>query len=763
MNDALYTLLPAVYRERDAAEGYPLRGLLRLIEEQADLVEGDIQQLYDDLFIETCRAWVIPYIGDLVGNDLLYSSDRLAWPDTASEIFTDLTRGDLRPSSVVRTRADVAKTIYYRRRKGTLPMLEELARDVTGWPAHAVEFFELLGWTQFREHYRPQSRWTDVRSVDEMDRIGGAFDITSHTVDVRAIAERNQRDGWHNIHNIGFFLWRLRAYPLANVPARQAASAPWRWHVSPLGAPAPLFTRWRREGDETGLATELHVPAPMRRPFFYEDLTQYWDAAPPRAESTNVYGLFEPIGGAVVEPCPDCSVYVVRNGTPVTAVVDPLALPAAVTPQIVCRLLDPWPAVQPSGRIIAIDPAMGRIAIGDGWPDATTALDVYYHYGFSADMGGGPYDRRAWMVRDALADAHFFVAEAGGALATHTSVSAALATWVAQNRPNAIITILDSRTYDLPAQIDLRNEGWLAIEAANEQRPLLRTQAAGLTVTVDAPVVPNDPDRDAALTFSGVAVEGFVQISGDLGLLRVMHSTLVPGRALTEDGAPVTQLPSLIANATDAAGAPINTQLRVQFAYAIAGALDIPNDADRVWILDSIVDGAGAALAAEGPTMIVERSTLFGALTAHALEMSESIVTGHVQVERTQDGCVRFSALPPGSVTPSRYRCQPDLAAHTAVVDALAHTPTLTTAQQDQIAAEVEARVAPLFTDRRYGQPAYAQLALACACEIRTGAEDGAEMGAFSHLKHPQRESNLRLRLREYLPFGLDAGIIYVT
>ena len=34
-------------------------------------------------------------------------------------------------------------------------------------------------------------------------------------------------------------------------------------------------------------------------------------------------------------------------------------------------------------------------------------------------------------------------------------------------------------------------------------------------------------------------------------------------------------------------------------------------------------------------------------------------------------------------------------------------------------------------------------------------------MGAFSHLKQPQR--NLRLRLGEYLPFGLEPGLIYVT
>jgi hypothetical protein len=36
-------------------------------------------------------------------------------------------------------------------------------------------------------------------------------------------------------------------------------------------------------------------------------------------------------------------------------------------------------------------------------------------------------------------------------------------------------------------------------------------------------------------------------------------------------------------------------------------------------------------------------------------------------------------------------------------------------------------------------------------------------MGAFCVLQQPQRESNLRIRLDEYLPVGLEAALIYVT
>jgi hypothetical protein len=36
-------------------------------------------------------------------------------------------------------------------------------------------------------------------------------------------------------------------------------------------------------------------------------------------------------------------------------------------------------------------------------------------------------------------------------------------------------------------------------------------------------------------------------------------------------------------------------------------------------------------------------------------------------------------------------------------------------------------------------------------------------MGAFHALYQPQRESNLRIRLDEYLRFGLEAGLFFET
>jgi hypothetical protein len=99
----LYDLLPEIYRVRDAEGredlpegGLPLRALLSVLAREVAVVEEDLAQLYDDLFVETCAGWVVPYVGDLVGVGGLHELE-----DAASR------------------RAQVANTVAYRRRKGT--------------------------------------------------------------------------------------------------------------------------------------------------------------------------------------------------------------------------------------------------------------------------------------------------------------------------------------------------------------------------------------------------------------------------------------------------------------------------------------------------------------------------------------------------------------------------------------------------------------------------------------------------------------------
>ena len=63
----------------------------------------------------------------------------------------------------------------------------------------------------------------------------------------------------------------------------------------------------------------------------------------------------------------------------------------------------------------------------------------------------------------------------------------------------------------------------------------------------------------------------------------------------------------------------------------------------------------------------------------------------------------------------------------------------------------------------RRAPSAYGQLASTCPREIAAGAEDEGEMGAFNFLRNPQRLTNLTTRMDEYLRFGLEAGVVFVT
>ena len=63
----LWKLLPAVHRTRDAERGGALQALVAVLAEQLAVIDENIEQLYDDQFIETCAPWAVPYIGDLIG------------------------------------------------------------------------------------------------------------------------------------------------------------------------------------------------------------------------------------------------------------------------------------------------------------------------------------------------------------------------------------------------------------------------------------------------------------------------------------------------------------------------------------------------------------------------------------------------------------------------------------------------------------------------------------------------------------------------
>jgi hypothetical protein len=737
--DRLYNLLPALYRQADAARGYPLRALLRLMGNQVEVLRADIQQLWNNFFIETCQQWAIPYIGALVANRALYDLDRAQDAATAESLFPDLAGPNLRPISTIRTRADVAKTIYYRRRKGTAAMLEELAGDVTGWGAHVVQFFELLTWTQNLNHLRLQSTGcANLRKVSDCVKVNGPFDTASHVIDVRAIA---QSEGWYNVPNLGFFLWRLESVPLTFVRPHPIGGTYWRCTFSPLGNSAPLFARGGKDQNMApGLSPELLVPEPIPPSAFLDDLTT------PGPNQSIYYGAASDEGNWSI------AVYERTASEPAPVLID-LA-------EISCKNLKNWNTLPQPASGIAIDVSRGRLLIGADRP-ASTAIYVSYHYGFSGPLGGGPYaDLQKWVMPDSAAQNIISVDAT-------TTLDNALARWASNSAHNTIIRIADNDTHTLSAALALDAGHWLAIQAQPGFRPHI--QPAGGVILI------NGTEPGSTLTLSGLLIEGGIEVTQDIQRLRILHTTLVPGRSIEEEAVSPPSGPSLVVS-TGAAGQSLNTKLVVQIAFSITGPLRLPETIDGLWLLDSIVDGASGqpAISNEnttthnGPRATIERSTILGPSYFRKFDLcGDTIFTDVVTVEQCVAGCLRFSYVPPGSSTPQQYRCQPaqEVATQTEAAKraAQASGTVLPAGWDTALKSSVQGWLVPSFQTAVYGAPEYCQLRLTAPQQIRTGASDGAEMGAFNFLKQAQRETNLRIRLAEYVPFGRAPGIIYVT
>lgn len=722
--DRLYELLPVMHRLRDADRGYPLRALMRVIAEQVDVVEADIAQLYENWFIETCQDWVVPYIGGLIGYTPLVNLLDLASPGTA--------RG-LAEERLLIPRQEVASSIRYRRRKGTLALLEELAMSVAGWPAHAVEFYRLLGVTQNIKYlHLDRGRTVDVRDGSAMDDIDGPFDELAHTVDVRRVNSKHRR-GTANIPEVGIFVWRLKAYSVTQTPAYcYEEESPNCYLFSVLGNDSALYTHAQLAPATLGYnANALNFPTPItRRRLAAFEINE--------AAETTTSGIPFYYG--------DGKSFEIRVG-PSRQLVPP--------EQIIAADLTDW-AYRPLPNTVAVDPQLGRIAFP---PTQARKQGVWvsYYYGFSADIGGGEYTR-------ALSEPAGATIYLVGEQETYTRITDALNQWQHDQPQDAVIEITDSGVYVEPIMITLKAKQTLQLRAANRTRPVIRLLDWQTSLPDDMSIT---GEKGTWFTLDGLLVTGRgVQVDGDVAGVTIRHSTLVPGWGLQCDCDPKRPSePSLqLINAPDC----------ISIEHSIIGAIRVDRDAVKedpglIRISDSIVDATSPEHVALGApeslcafaTLTIVRSTVFGQFQTHAIALAEnSIFMGSILACRRQQGCMRFCYAPQGSRTPRRYECQPDLAER-AVWD-LFRKGDITAPQRDLLVHSERLRVEPEFNSTRYATPDYCQLANACASEIKRGADDESEMGVFHDLYEPQRAANLQARLDEYTPAGMDAGIIYV-
>lgn len=749
--ETIYSLLPAVYRTRDAAiadtlEGLltpteqaqlqklrnrlgggkgavplneteqrelarleekrvrgPLKALLTIIAEQVAGLEENIEQLYDDQFIETCAEWVVPYIADLIGY-------RPFDPRLQDQLGS--------------SRADVANTIRFRRRKGTAAVLEELASDITGWDVTVVEFFQRLAVTQYLNHLRletpghgfngglertfDQPGTVNLRRADRLELAGTPFDPASHTADVRRISSQhgpNSSRGYWNIPNLGIFVWRVGSHHLTDAqPFRVDAR---RYLFNPLGANTQLYCAADREADVMSLAGPLNVPIPITRRMLRSNLAQ-------------LYG-------------PGKSLTVQRGNRVLT-----------IDEVDACDLSDTGPDpnnsqwAHPNQTRVAIDPVLGRIYLPTNVP--AEEVRVSYYYGALSDIGGGEYVREE-RLRAAPGKLRRIPIDP----ADQPDLVQALADLGGAGTVEITGSCRDTGLTELTVSRDSQ----LEIRAANGSLPLI--QLGG-----DLVIGGGDSGE---VTLNGLLIAGGritvpALVNGQpnrLQKLRLVDCTLVPGRALLRTGQPVGVVTSLEVEAPN---------VSVEIDHSIVGGLRV-TDESRLSMSNSIIDGLGqeevgyaapgnAGTDGTGPggELTVTSCTVIGKVNTVLLTASNSIFHARrgaadtwnapVRASRRQAGYVRYSYIPLDAQVPPRYACLPR-----TTVEAM--------------------EMVPRFVSLSYNSPAYCQLHASCPCRIRTGAEDQGEMGVFHDQYAPQREAGLWTRLDEYLRVGLEAGVLFAS
>lgn len=704
-SERLYPLLPSFHRQSDLAAGEPLRALLAVLERELKLVESDIDQLYENWFIETCEYWVVPYIAELLGVRRLPAAGSLEYNQ----------------------RTYIANTLSYRRRKGTSSLIAQLPQDLADWPVRIVEFFRLVATTQHLL-LTPRAGTLDLRDRTALRRLGGAFDSVPHVAEVRNIPSHSGR---YNLPNIGVFLWRLRSYRVPLTSAKILDAATGKCTFDPLGRDVPLFNP-----DRTVLGTEpqeYDVPGPLGRGMLSEDLDAH------RLDASKPLRYF----GA------DPVVQIRYNGA--TLPID--------WEKLIIADLSTWTASfdGDGDHIVAIDPQRGRLLFSpvllDELADDMESLDsvkVSYSYGFSGEIGGGPYAR---LDPQTTPPAEFTVRKSDTTRDTLLKALTAVETrWTGGNHTNPVVVqIEDSEVYALTEKITARAGMQLVIRAADQHRPVF--VLADSTAPTSGMLPDNSGiylENGASVTLDGLTLgSGILRVrAGVSSSLVLRHSTLLPTADDTAGKWPSVQVVASSGTFT------------LDVSRSITGPLVLPKPGGVLICTDSIIDGAGTTeVTLDGDTATIERCTVFGRTTVNNMPLaSDSIFMDVVRVVRTQPGCMRFCYVPGAetgdsptlfSNTPARYRCQPDSA--------------LIGVQSTPARRDVRTRLVPRFTATLCGQPGYAQLSTRCSEQIRRGGSDESEMGAFFHLHQPQREANLRASLQEYLRFGYEAGIFFLT
>jgi hypothetical protein len=779
----LYERLPEIYRIRDQQQqpANQLHEYVDALDSVFAAIRDNIEVLYNDHFIETCADWVIPYIADLLGTTHL-SGD--PWT----------------------LRADVARTVHHRRRKGTLGAVESLTYGLTGWAVHTLELRDRLVWNQHLNHQRPDWGGTPPlpELLDERRHIRGAirggtitlrdpallnflngpFDPFAHTADVKPGTGTAIR---YNIPNLAIFLWRLQDYTLPlikpdfvkiqSLTAADPAHASFavRFNVHPLGEPMVLFNKYRFHADDEppNISSADETPGPMPRARLTQSENMHEQ---PRSDYVRVdhYSNSEPpekkeVGLTIHVPDPPFVEWNPETSSGVKWTFRGASLLAWEQP------LDP-----PLGKYeIAIDPDNGRMVIGVGGSNQNQEarplrrkLLVSPTYGFSGDGSSAPVGAHPVTRIDSpqgIIKINFDTVANGKALEQE------LANLADISQPR-VIEIEDSRTYtlDLNNVTGVSTEGGkkvlklgdsLHIRAAANQRPI---------IILERPLMfrSNDINQAPNVTLEGLYISwnhGSTHFGANTGLieraaineLTIMECTLDPGshQALCS----TRQSPRYGLRLTNtygfSAGVDTATFLETLRAFGEIPNIKLENsicgpiamdDGYTLSLNRSIVDAASGV---DGPSPKLALHAATGPVeNAWGPELSVNGMTcfGRMRVEKASgEGGIWVHRL---EVHNNQTGCI-KFSYFSGNKDRLPQNHGCVFGHQVSLS----------FVSEVFGEAGYAQLGLRSDTKILQQGPNRDEMGAFGYLLNSHKWKNINIRYREFMPVGIHPVLVPVT
>lgn len=778
--EKLWNWIPAVYRDEDAYTQTP--GTLRAIveglgQESADL-RRFLDRIWDNAFIELADDDVLAALGEIVATRML------------SELNT---RGQ---------RVNIARTIFYRRRKGTPRVLESLVSDIANWTGAHLESRKRLARAYHllepapdpslaRFTQTPRGGWANLRSGRIPALAWTAFEELSHTPDFR---RHRGEAGRYGVPKVNVHLHRARAFEL-NFPTAVliGSSGAHKYTLDPSGRATPLFApavrpsaqSWERVrewqmpkdidcrlldngeyewtdaeldfladnglGPEAITLLEKYAGRRVRSLRALMAFIESFNPSTPYTQITTNIALF--LTTVMVSDCGRAALFGDNQALSLALGPTTDALTSIERWQYRAGELSTWGATWTLASVLnpsaldttaIVDPARGAVMVEILNTDPIHAPVL--HYGFPGEVGAGSYDRRASIETTGV----FSLPDGGNSRGPINALGL--------TPGNGVEQLENSKTYKV-TQATISGITDYRLQAANFQRPYLlySVDTVGtVTWTLGAAVkgVPSDLRclvleglwiglEDLSPVVQDLSSNEFGHVEGRLVLTGTWDRVEINHCTLDTGGRHLHQTP-------DSVTAIPYVTLEIQgfveeliIDRSIVGPIIGTNSSLDGCSVGKIIIRDSAVLRLDnplGPAIDVDLGEL---------HIERSTILGSVTANRAYVSDSLILGL--GAITDRQNGCFRFSAA--GETGAWPHP-------YESYFFPISGAVMSWLANLELWTADFLRLTELTPIEIRAGAENHCEMGVWNHLFDEVRRADLRAKLGEFMPFDLVMQLV---